>query len=478
MIRLSIDTTNFNRIKINNGNDTNRLLDVEQWGGVHWISMENAFYGCSNLNCTAFDLPDWTNVNSMRYMFGECSSLNGPININFWNMSNVTDMEGLFFFASAFNQPLGFWNTSNVTNMRTMFSTASAFNQSLNSWNTSNVINMDMMFTAAINFNQPIGMWNTSKVTNMKSMFSYASNFNQSIEFWNTSQVADMSWMFHNATNFNQPIGNWNTSNVNNMSNMFAGASQFNQYIGQWNTGNVENMNSMFVGAGNFNKDISSWNTAKVKDFYMMFYGATNFNQTIGNWNTSSVTDMNYMFIDASNFNQSLHSWDLSNVSSLYSIFKSSGIDCYNYSNTLKGWNSNPMTPNNLQLGLVTGMKYGLNAVSARDSLINVKGWTITGDTLVNQSCNPFPISVSSTEKDAAVNFTIYPNPTKGKLYVNIGSVNVEPQTNIEIYNTLGQLLFTKDINPHTQTELDVSHLAKGIYYLRVGHVVAKVIVE
>ncbi|MBK7149546.1 MAG: hypothetical protein IPH78_12205 [Bacteroidetes bacterium] len=56
------------------------------------------------------------------------------------------------------------------------------------------------------------------------------------------------------------------------------------------------------------------------------------------------------------------------------------GMDCANYSKTLKGWASNPATPNGRNLG-ATGRQYD-NIYSATDRtyLTSFKGWTITGD--------------------------------------------------------------------------------------------------
>ena len=42
-------------------------------------------------------------------------------NINNWNVSNVTNMEGMFYRAKLFNQSLNDWNVSNVENMWRMF---------------------------------------------------------------------------------------------------------------------------------------------------------------------------------------------------------------------------------------------------------------------------------------------------------------------------------------------------------------------
>ena len=57
--------------------------------------------------------------------------------ISNWDVSNVTDMEGMFGCANSFNQPLNNWNVSNVTNMEQMFQNARSFNQPLNKWNVS-----------------------------------------------------------------------------------------------------------------------------------------------------------------------------------------------------------------------------------------------------------------------------------------------------------------------------------------------------
>ena len=81
-----------------------------------------------------------------------------------WDVSNVTNMEGMFWNATSFNQPLNNWNVSNVTNMNFMFEGAESFNQPLNKWNVSKVTNMRWMFWSARGknsvFNQPLNTWN------------------------------------------------------------------------------------------------------------------------------------------------------------------------------------------------------------------------------------------------------------------------------------------------------------------------------
>jgi surface protein len=153
--------------------------------------------------------------------------------ISSWDVSNVTNMEGIFEWAS-FNQPIGNWDVSNVTNMKSMFFDAESFNQPIGDWDVSNVTNMINMFHYAESFNQPIGNWDVSNVTNMEDMFSGSISFDQPIGDWDVSNVTNMESMFFDAESFNKPIDDWDVSNVTNMEDMFSGATSFDQNIRIW----------------------------------------------------------------------------------------------------------------------------------------------------------------------------------------------------------------------------------------------------
>lgn len=209
-LTLRIEPANFRRFFIRNTvASRDGLIDISQWGAVPWSTMQAAFGGAPNLNISATDIPNLSNVTNMSEMFSGSSSLNGPANI-------------------------GSWNTSTVTNMSSMFNGAIAFNQPINSWNVSNVTNMSSMFYAASAFNQPLDAWNVANVTNMNSMFYSARAFNQPLSTWNTGNVTDMAYMFHQAIAFNQPIGSWNVTKVISRTNMVSGATAFNQNVGGW----------------------------------------------------------------------------------------------------------------------------------------------------------------------------------------------------------------------------------------------------
>ena len=200
-------------------------------------------------------------VTDMSDLFKNNSTFNQ--NISTWDVSNVTNMSGMFYgavtgSATAFNQPIGDWDVSNVTNMSRMFYGATAFNQPIGDWDVSSVTDMSAMFLSSalisdVNaFNQPIGNWNVSNVTDMGNMFSYARNFNQNISTWDVSNVTNMSNMFGAAKDFNQNISTWDVSSVTEMNGMFSGADAFNQNLSSWSVDNVTNC----VG---FSQDATSW---------------------------------------------------------------------------------------------------------------------------------------------------------------------------------------------------------------------------
>ena len=205
-----------------NGGDRLKLLEIKQWGNLRLGNVGSYFYGCSNLNITTSDILDLTGTSTLYQAFKGCSTLDEVKGMNEWDITSVTDMRGMFSWASVFNQSIGSWDVSSVTDMADMFCGASAFNQSIGNWDVSSATYMWGMFDGASAFNQNIGNWDVSSVTHMEYMFGGASAFNQSIVSWDVSSVTDMHGMFDSASTFNQPIGSWDVSSVTGTSYMLS----------------------------------------------------------------------------------------------------------------------------------------------------------------------------------------------------------------------------------------------------------------
>ncbi len=414
----------FPRIFFNNQGDKQKILTVESWGSLKWTSMENAFFGCVNLDVTAIDIPDFSLASNIQSMFWRCGSLQGNSSFGNWEVSTITNMRNAFA-ETLFNQDVAGWDVSNVTDMSRLFANE-RFNQNISGWDVSKVTIMSFMFSGApfntdisvwdvssvddmtglflrSSFNQGIGNWDVSSVRDVSEMFSYCP-FNQDIGNWDVSSVTNMSKMFKNNVVFNRGIGSWDVSSVGNMESMFTSTQSFQQDINDWNVSAVEIMDSMFEGsfynqniggwnitlvremkrmfknAQNFNQDIGNWDVSTVRNMDNMFDNAGAFNQDIGNWDVSTVLFMREMFRNATTFDQNLEGWDVSSVVRMNMMFENVSLSIENYDALLTGWNSlASLQPNVVFDG---GNSQYCLAEADRQNIIDTYGWTITDDGL------------------------------------------------------------------------------------------------
>ena len=108
------------------------LESIEQWGNQLWTNFNSSFRDCSNLaSLNASDSPNLSIATSLVDMFR-----NTPFNgaIGNWDVSNISNFQGMFAFNTQFNQDISNWNVSKGTNFSNMFFNATNFNQSLGKW--------------------------------------------------------------------------------------------------------------------------------------------------------------------------------------------------------------------------------------------------------------------------------------------------------------------------------------------------------
>ena len=355
----------------NNGDVTENSLIP--WTDANWekcVGFYEMFDNCHvfNQDISRWIMPSAQNFTS-QHMFLVAKKFNSPVNthtvgdVKYWDMSQCTNMYGMFQSAASFDQPLGAWDTSSVTRMDNMFNAAKVFNQDISDWDTSSVTGMNAMFRSAELFNQPLttsgNKWNLSSVTDISSMFLLAKSFNQPLNSWDTSSVEFMSSTFSKAFAFNQSLSSWDTSSVTNMKFMFQQASVFNQDLSSWDVSKVINMEHMFINAvaftgqglsgwnvGSctnmshmfystaFSADLSSWDVSKVTKMDHMFYNVDNFNHNVAGWTTSANTTTRQMFFSNNSFNRDLSNWDMSNVTDARTMFRIASA----FDQDLSGW--------------------------------------------------------------------------------------------------------------------------------------------
>lgn len=114
------------------------IINGVTYTAVNNVSIKDEI-SAGNLNlCTTLvtDMSGTSSSNVFQNFFNN-NSFNS--NISFWDVSNVTNMDGMFFDADLFNQNISNWDTSKVTNMGSMFKNATSFNQDISSWCVSSI---------------------------------------------------------------------------------------------------------------------------------------------------------------------------------------------------------------------------------------------------------------------------------------------------------------------------------------------------
>lgn len=140
------------------------ITGITSWGGFNLTKINFGVGGgavFSNLTTLPSTIPSSVINLSKCFYQGQVANFSSSLfaYIQNWDVSKVTDMSYMFFFAGLnFNTDISGWNTGSVTNMEGMFYNAQAFNRDLSGWNVSSVTNH-------INFSTGATAWVLPKPT-------------------------------------------------------------------------------------------------------------------------------------------------------------------------------------------------------------------------------------------------------------------------------------------------------------------------
>ncbi|MFZ1808858.1 MAG: BspA family leucine-rich repeat surface protein, partial [Cyclobacteriaceae bacterium] len=363
----------FPRIYFNDTGNKNKIRSVEQWGGVEWKSMENAFKGCAALTINATDAPDLSQTTSLSSMFKDARNTN--VDLSTWDVSTITSMDNMLdnTFTSYLNydKTLTAWaslpslqNNVNVGAAGVPFCDEVARDQLItsNTWNfvddkkgcpfistwETDVIKRVTIPTLGSSSDYKYYVeWGDGTVTShtgtanpqhtyaatgtypikISGEFAQLDGFATSNHIKTIEQWGDIEWvsMFRAFRGNTHLISNAtdapDLSNVQNMSEMFHGCSLFNADLSGWDVSNVTIMERTFEQATSFNGNISSWDVSNVISMRLMFSGASSFNSDISGWQVHNVTNMNGLFRFATVFNQNISGWNVSKVTNMADMF-------------------------------------------------------------------------------------------------------------------------------------------------------------
>lgn len=118
------------------------------------------------------DLNGWdvSGVTNFSLMFQRCRVLNSSFSA--WDVSSGQQFNGMFEGCSAFQgNGLENWLTPNMTTCAEMFIQCAVFNADVSGFDVSGVTNMNGVFRQCNAFNQDLSGWDVTGVTNMNNMF-------------------------------------------------------------------------------------------------------------------------------------------------------------------------------------------------------------------------------------------------------------------------------------------------------------------
>jgi len=86
---------------------------------------------------------------------------------------------------------------------------------------------------------------------------------------------------------------------------------------------------------------------------------------------------------------------------------------------------------------------------------------SIDDDSCVYENC------ILNVEGFSKLGINIYPNPTTGKVYIELDKSTNNSQNTISIFDLAGKILFQSKFN-HNRAELNLSNFAKGMYLIEI----------
>jgi hypothetical protein len=75
------------------------------------------------------------------------------------------------------------------------------------------------------------------------------------------------------------------------------------------------------------------------------------------------------------------------------------------------------------------------------------------------------PVSLSTGDENL-VNLSLYPNPTKGNF--SISGIDFAKDAQVEIYNIIGQQVYTSKLNGQSSIEITDFNASTGVYLVKL----------
>ena len=280
------------------------------------------------------------NITDFSYMFKDCGGLIALPDFGKWDVTNINNMEGLFwkcYNLIYISNNISNWNTNNLQNIHGMFfgCVYMMYLPDISNWNTNNLENITELFHYCQSLRKvpDISKWNIEKLKSLNLIFADCKSLKSlpDISNWNTNNITEITGLFEECELLESlpDISKWNTNNIKTLDRVFNCCKSLKSLpdISKWNTDNVTSMQFLFQCCVALNSlpDISKWNTENVTSIQGMFNSCISLTQLpdISKWNTSNVINMDRLFnmCDKLKYFPNISTWDTKKVINNAQIF-------------------------------------------------------------------------------------------------------------------------------------------------------------
>jgi len=311
-----------------------KVLEIKNWGNIQWETMLNAFWGCGNMDITATDEADFSQVAVFQRAFQNCSSITSITGSSNWVTSNATNLLLAFFGCSNMTSiETTNWDTSGLTAFDAVFQSCGALT-SLDgtNWDLSNVTSFADAFSnsglTTITGNENWRFKTTGSVSFDRFFNNCFTLDGLNTTNWNVEQVTSLSQAFRDCTSLTYlDMSNWNISNCNSLFLWIFNTPNLSAINGieDLDVSNVSNFGYVFSQVDSLTADVSNWDVSSGVSFSNFMDGSAGSGSITGykNWNTSSMTNtLQSAFAFSSNGDDDLPLWDATASNSLYNFFR------------------------------------------------------------------------------------------------------------------------------------------------------------
>lgn len=323
------------------------LLPLKNWNTSIVIEFNNCFFKCEKL--TSLDgLQNWDVSSAINIcdMFNTCTSLSDISQISSWRPTKCTNYGSMFskcysLTSVKLSNLVNTLNVSNV-NLSNMFFNCEKLTDisGLSGWNVSNVTNMIGLFQHCVVLENllPISDWDISNNISLENTFRETAITNtDDLSNWVTTSLGKLVYTFYGCSKLTDITGisNWDVSNVTRLTGCFSGCVLLVNILplGKWDLTNCTIFyeifgNTSITTLGNPNattkeeKGLAAWaDVIKPTNLSRVFYMCKKLTDisALKDFKTETVTEIAYLFYKCNLITDfsSISGWDISNVNNM-----------------------------------------------------------------------------------------------------------------------------------------------------------------